>query len=74
MELIDTVSNLENGINMGKRCFFTMTSVPYEMCCFSERSVFASPASSLSEFFLILGLVVCKVSEGLKEFEDEVAF
>jgi len=44
------------------------------MYCFSERSVFASLASSLNEFFLILGLVVCKVSEGLKEFEDEVAF
>ena len=59
---------------MGKRCFFTMTSVPNEMCYFSERQVFASPASSLNEFLLTLGLVVCRVSEGLKEFEDEAAF
>jgi hypothetical protein len=74
MELIDTVSSLENGKNMRKRCFFTMSSVPYEMCRFSERSVFASLVSSLNEFFLILGLVFCKVLEGLKECEDEAAF
>jgi hypothetical protein len=74
MELIDTGEQFGEWKKNGERCFFTMNSVPYEMCCFSERSVFASPAFSPDEFFLILGLVVCKVSEGLKEFEDEVAF
>jgi hypothetical protein len=73
MELVDTGEQFGERKNMGKRCFF-MNSVPYEICRFSERSVFANPAFSLNEFFLILGFVVCKVSEGLKEFEDEVAF
>jgi hypothetical protein len=51
MDLFDTVSNLKNGKILRKRRFFTMSSGPYEMCCFSERSIFASLSSSLDEFF-----------------------